>query len=261
MQKKPAILTKADIPAAFHSFLDGAAAFDSSCSKTAQVWFLDKGPGYFLKKAPKGTLKNEAAMTAFFSSKNLAPEVLAYESYTEDWMLTLRAKGEDCLLSMYTDDPKKLCDTTAQLLRMLHESDTANCPVADRTRDYLSTTIHNFHHKNYDSSLFPDNWGYRCAEDAIAVVERFAPLLKADTLIHGDFCLPNVMLNNWQFSGLIDLGAAGAGDRHLDLFWGAWSLGFNLKTDAYRDRFFDAYGRDRIDFDILNSIGAFEVFA
>jgi kanamycin kinase len=86
-------------------------------------------------------------------------------------------------------------------------------------------------------------------------------MLKSDTLIHGDFCLPNVMLNNWQFSGLIDLGAAGAGDRHMDLHWGIWSLDFNLKTDAYRDRFLDAYGRDKIDMEILNSIGAFEVFA
>ncbi|MBE6926180.1 MAG: aminoglycoside 3'-phosphotransferase [Ruminococcaceae bacterium] len=260
MQKKPAILTKADIPAAFHSFLDGAAAFDSSCSKTAQVWFLDKGPGYFLKKAPKGTLKNEAAMTAFFSSKNLAPEVLAYESYTEDWMLTLRAKGEDCLLSMYTDDPKKLCDTTAQLLRMLHESDTANCPVADRTRDYLSTTIHNFHHKNYDSSLFPDNWGYATAEEAWQELEANGRYLQSDTLLHGDYCLPNIMLDNWQFSAFIDLDNAGVGDRHVDLFWGMWSLQFNLKTDAYRERFLDVYGRDKITQEVFRTVAAAEVF-
>ena len=125
----------------------------------------------------------------------------------------------------------------------------------------MNTAIDNFHAGNFDRSLFPDNWGYRCAEDAFRVVQDFVPRLKSDVLIHGDYCLPNIILDDWRFSGFIDPDAAGLGDRHMDLFWGAWSLGFNLKTDAYKDRFLDAYGRDRIDAEILNSIGAFEVFA
>jgi kanamycin kinase len=86
-------------------------------------------------------------------------------------------------------------------------------------------------------------------------------LLKSDTLLHGDYCLPNIILSDWQFSGFIDLDSAGLGDRHIDLFWGIWTLNFNLKTDVWGDRFLDAYGRDRIDNEILSSIGAFEVFA
>jgi len=92
------------------------------------------------------------------------------------------------------------------------------------------------------------------------VVQEFSGVLKSDTLLHGDYCLPNIMLNNWTFTGFIDLGGAGVGDRHIDLFWGVWSLFFNLKTDAYRDRFLDAYGRDKVDFEVLRAIGAFEVF-
>ena len=68
------------------------------------------------------------------------------------------------------------------------------------------------------------------------------------------------MLDNWRFSGFIDLGNGGVGDRHVDLFWGAWTLNFNLGTDQYRERFFDAYGKDRVDKDILKIIAAAEVF-
>ncbi|KZK04807.1 putative aminoglycoside 3'-phosphotransferase (Kanamycin kinase) [Lactococcus cremoris] len=50
------------------------------------------------------------------------------------------------------------------------------------------------------------------------------------------------------------------GDRHIDLFWGTWTLNFNIGTDQYRDRFFDAYGRDKIDIDRLKLIGCCEVF-
>ena len=68
------------------------------------------------------------------------------------------------------------------------------------------------------------------------------------------------MLDNWKFSGFIDVDSGGVGDRHIDLFWGRWSLGFNLGTYEYSDRFFDAYGRDRIDDEKLKIVAAAEVF-
>ena len=46
----------------------------------------------------------------------------------------------------------------------------------------------------------------------------------------------------------------------IDLFWGAWTLNFNLKTDVYRNTFFDAYGRDKIDENALLAVSAAEVF-
>ncbi len=260
MLRKPITLHQRNIPAEFHTFLDGAAVFDSSCSKIAQVWFLDKGPGFYLKIAPKGALQKEAAMTAFFAAKGLAPEVVAYESLTEDWMLTIRARGEDCLDPIYINDPEKLCDTTAQLLRMLHETDTTNCPVPNRTQDYLSTAQANFQLGNYDTALFPDNWGYATVEDAWREIETNSKYLQSNTLLHGDYCLPNIMLDNWQFSAFIDLDTAGVGDKHVDLFWGMWSLHFNLKTDIYRDRFLDAYGREGICEEVFRTVAAIEVF-
>lgn len=258
--RKPTTIDKADIPEVFHSFLDNAFVFDSSCSKAAQVWFLDKGPGYFLKKAPKGSLQKEAEMTTFFYTLNLAPEVLAYESLNEDWMLTVRAKGEDCTDSMYTTDPERLCDTTAHLLRMLHETSTNYCPVGNRTKEYLDTAHRNFLAGNYETNLFPDNWGYASAEEAWKELEANGKYLQADTLLHGDYCLPNILLNHWQFSAFIDLDTAGIGDKHVDLFWGIWSLQFNLKTDRYRDRFLDAYGRENVYEDIFRTVAAAEVF-
>ena len=90
--------------------------------------------------------------------------------------------------------------------------------------------------------------------------KKHGHLLKTDTLLRGDYCLPNVIFDDWRFSGFIDLDNSGVGDRHVDLFWGAWTLWFNLKTDNYRDRFFDAYGRDKVDEDMLRIVAACEVF-
>lgn len=259
MQRKPVLLNWDEIPADFHSFLEGTAIFDSSCSKLARVWLLDKGPGFYLKTAPKGSLQKEAAMTRFFHEKGLGPEVLCYKSLEADWLLTRRIPGEDCTWQPYMDDPVRLCDTTAELLRMLHETPFSGCPI-DRTWDYLADARRNYEQKAYDIDLFPDNWGYATPEEAWQVVEQTGHYLKTDTLLHGDYCLPNIMLDNWRFTGFIDLDTAGAGDKHVDLFWGIWSLQFNLKTPIYRDRFLDAYGRENICQELFRTVAAIEVF-
>ena len=94
-------------------------------------------------------------------------------------------------------------------------------------------------------------------------------MLKNEVLLHGDYCLPNIMLDGWKFSGFIDLDSAGVGDRHIDLFWGEWSMGFNLMMHGkmsetlarkYGERFLDAYGRDKIEKEKLRAVAAAEVF-
>ena len=250
-----------DFPAALHSLLDGARVYDSSCSPEARVVYIEKDSGLYLKSAPVGTLSREAAMTRFFHSKGLGTEVLDYRTENgRDWMLTVRVPGEDCTHTNYISNPERLCDLTATLLRELHSVDTANCPIPNHTASYLALAEQNHRIGRYDASLFPDNWGYASADDAWQVIQNEGHLLENDTLLHGDYCLPNIMLNDWRFSGFIDLGNGGVGDRHVDLFWGAWSLFFNLKTDRYRDRFFDAYGRDAINLDMLRVVAACEVF-
>ena len=247
-------------PEPLQGLLSGADVYDSSCSPEARVIFIDKDRGYYLKSGEKGSLKREAELTAFFHSKGLGTEVLEYLSLERDWMLTERVVGEDCTHKCYLDDPKRLCELTATLLRELHETDFSGCPMQDRTAEYIKTVEENYKKGHFDISLFPENWGYRSAEEAWRAFCEGRELLRSDTLIHGDYCLPNIMLDNWNFSKFIDLGNGGVGDRHIDLFWGAWTLNFNLHTDKYTERFFDAYGRDRVNPDILKVIAAAEIF-
>jgi len=246
-------------PSDIRPLFEGATVYNSSSSPEAQVLFIDKDCGYYGKRAKKGTLKREAVMTEYFSKKGLAPRLLSYISISEDFMLTEKAPGEDCTHELYTSDPKRLCDITAERLRALHELDCSDCPI-DHTASYIATAEKNYKSGTYDASLFPDNWGYASADEAWSAVQNGKKHLKNEVLLHGDYCLPNIILNNWQFSAFIDVDHAGVGDRHVDLFWGAWSLFFNLKTDAYRERFFDAYGRDLVDKEKLHTVAAFEVF-
>lgn len=53
------------------------------------------------------------------------------------------------------------------------------------------------------------------------------------TLIHGDCCLPNILVKDDKVVGFIDLGDSGIGDPWRDYAWSIWSLEYNLKTNKY----------------------------
>lgn len=258
MRRKEITIDVNEYPEAFRYFIKDAKIFDSSCSAEAQVLFIDKGEGYYLKKAQKGSLKTEAELTEYFHKKKLATEVLGYESGDYDWLLTKKVQGEDCTYGQYLDEPKKLCDTIALLLRQLHEVDFSTCPV-NRVKSYIETVEQSYKRGHFDNDL-TDETRKIGREEAYRIACENKHILKSEVLLHGDYCLPNIMLDNWNFSGFIDLGNGGIGDRHIDLFWGAWTLKYNLGTDRYRDRFFEAYGRDKVEFDKFEVIAAMECF-
>lgn len=249
-----------DFPEPFRPLIENNPVYASSSSKAAQVWLLDGDGGLYLKSAAAGSLKTEADMTRYFHSLGLGAEVLAYLSEERDWMLTKRIPGEDCVFPDYLAQPKRLCDTLASLLRQLHETPFPGCPILDRCAVYRATAERNHWAGHYDAALFPDNWGFSSADEAWQVVQTNGKYLKSDTLLHGDYCLPNIILDKWNFSGFVDLDSSGVGDRHIDLFWGVWTLFFNMKTNAYCGRFLDAYGRDRVEPELLRTVAAFETF-
>jgi aminoglycoside phosphotransferase len=60
-------------------------------------------------------------------------------------------------------------------------------------------------------------------------------------LIHGDYCLPNVLVEDGRLTALVDLGQSGLGDPRDDLAAGLWTLHYNF-GHGYAPDFLDAYG-------------------
>ena len=248
------------LPAEAARLLDGAALYDSSCSTAAQVYYIDRDGGLFLKSAAAETLRTEAIMTSFFHKLGLSAEVLLYcTERGKDWLLTRRIPGEDCLDAGYLSDPKRLCETTATLLRALHETPVKDCPVADRNKTYIANVRKGFDGSHFEPELFAGLWEFSSFDEARATAEAGFPALKSEVLLHGDYCLPNVILQDWRLSGFIDLGNGGIGDRHIDLLWGIWTLNYNLKTTKWTSRFLDAYGREQLEPEKLRTVAAMEL--
>ncbi len=245
-----------EMPEEFRKLCEGYAVYDNSCSPDARVIYIERDRGYFLKESKKGSLETEAELARYFHRKGLTAPVLAYRSDEKDWLLTERVPGEDLTDPLYLSAPERLADTLGETLRHLHGLGFSDCPIQNRMQGYFDLV-----EENYKANVFDLSYcDLPSVDEAYRTATEGRSLLKNDTLLHGDYCLPNIILDRWIFSGFIDLGRGGVGDRHVDIFWGAWTLNFNLHTDKYRDRFFDAYGRDRINNDALDVIAAAEVF-
>jgi len=69
----------------------------------------------------------------------------------------------------------------------------------------------------------------------------FGVAKRGNVLIHGDYCLPNVLVTDGALSGLIDVGRTGLGHPRTDLAAGVWTLQYNFGPEHARE-FLDAYG-------------------
>jgi aminoglycoside phosphotransferase len=76
---------------------------------------------------------------------------------------------------------------------------------------------------------------------ADAVGCPFGVRKRGNVLIHGDYCLPNVLVSDGRLSGVVDVGRAGLGNPEDDLAAGVWTLHYNFGP-GYAGEFLAAYG-------------------
>ena len=244
-----------DFPPELHGLLQAGELYDSSCSPGARTLYCDAG--YYIKTADRGELAPEAAFGKLFHALGLGVEVMEYLSRDRDYLVTRSAGGDD--LTHFCHDPEGICRIMADGLRRLHSHNPVEIPMSGKFREYAAAADRDPENCAFHEYLLMDRFGIRTRQEAWAVIRENQGTLRSDVLIHGDACLPNIIAREGEFSSFIDLGLAGAGDRHIDLFWAVWSLQFNLKTDRYTELFLDLYGKEDVDLQRLRTVAALEV--
>lgn len=136
------------------------------------------------------------------------------------YLLMSKAEGRMSCDSYYLERPNELLDLLAEALEMLWSVDIADCP---RCRD-LDTELeearyrveHGFVNVDHaEPETFGEN-GFKGPMELLSWLENNKPPIEP-VLSHGDFCLPNIYLNNGNISGFIDLGDMGIADRWRDI--------------------------------------------
>lgn len=248
-------LNKAAWPAEIARFLGNASLTDISGMSGATTYFVDRDGGCYLKVWEKGLLRPDYDTLRFFAQYVPVPKVVFYQTLDRDYLLTRPLDGKRACDPVRICDPECLAVSLGAILRRFHDSHIPTCPFTNNTADMLSRVERNYHKRQWDEGL-ASYIGETDIDRMYGFIQENLSLLRDDTIIHGDYCLPNIFLDDsYQLTGFLDLGMAGSGDSHYDLFWGRWSLQFNLGTDAYGDLFFQSYGLDAIDPQRLKVIG------
>ncbi|GIP31585.1 aminoglycoside 3'-phosphotransferase [Paenibacillus sp. J2TS4] len=251
------------MPIDLRHYLSGDSRVSVIKEKTrASVYLIEQENAIYLKITPKGELHHEAEMTRYLSGCGVCAKVLLYvQDDQHDYLVTEQVKGKNAAEEEYLEQPERLCEAFAESLVRLHTIGAEDCPRDNRLQIMVERAIGNFRDGKADRSLLR-YVGYESRDEAYKELLLLEEHAESDdrVIIHGDYCLPNLILNEFEFSGYVDVGYGGSGDRHYDLFWALWSLQFNLKSSRYSERFIDAYGRDKVDEDLLRLCGIVSVF-
>lgn len=220
------------------------------------TWRLERSYGEvrYLKVASLDRTAEETARLRWAAPCLPVPRLI--DSGEEDdvaWFLTEALPGRDATAEEFRSDPEALVDILANGLREFHEAapaetcpfdfvlDTALGVVRNRVAAELVNPVEDFHreHRHLD------------AASALAELERTRPEGEHLVVCHGDYCLPNVLIQGDRATGYVDIGELGVADRWSDIAVGAWSVTWNL-GEGYEDRFYASYGAnpdpDRIAF-------------
>lgn len=174
------------------------------------------------------------------------PQVLYYgEAHSKAYLLLSEIPGKISCAEVFKVDLPRLVKNLARSLRMIHNLPIADCPFDHRLPNVLAQAKFHIENGLVDESDFDDERVGLSAETVFQqLLTRQTSLAPQDlVLTHGDFCLPNVLLDpfSYEVTGFIDLGRAGVADRYQDLALATRSLAYNWGTE-WVEMFFAEYG-------------------
>ena len=171
---------------------------------------------------------NEWRVMEYLAGKLPVPEVLCRESADgREYVVMSRLDGEMSCAERYLDDVPVLVKGLAEGLKMLW-----NVPLPEGLTDFSLENELDDAEKRLDSIDWtekPDELKaeFPAAGDLLHWLRTNKPE-EDRVLSHGDYCLPNLFLENGRVSGFLDLGHCGIADRYRDISLGLKSLKNNL---------------------------------
>lgn len=217
---------------------------------TSDVMILEANAQKYALKRTKGELhcsllkKEVMNLESLFKQTKISiPKVHTFvEGPMESWLLMECFEGETIRSTLLNEKNKsKRYEILFNFGKVLFEIHNTPCPSTLKIKtnwlnDMLRQAEYNFKHQQVDGNK-------KLLEIIIA-----QPLhIERQTLIHGDFTIDNVLVQEGVISGIIDWGNAAYGDPRLDI-----SLAIRPKPNAFQDEtdlniFFEGYGENLID--------------
>ena len=150
-----------------------------------------------------------------------APRVLAYEKEGEyQYLLMSKVTGRMSCDPYYMERPKELIRVLADGMKLLWSIDISDCPRICDLDQELKDARYRVENEQIDledaePETFGEN-GFKNATELLTWLEEHRPSIEP-VFSHGDYCLPNIFIEDGRLSGFIDLPEAGVADKWRDI--------------------------------------------
>lgn len=166
-------------------------------------------------------IRKQVEVMKWLDGKIPVPKVLEYEEENDkSYLLMSRIDGKMSCDDYYLEHPELLLKALADGLKILWQVDISECPQVRNLDALLKEARFQVENNLVDlDNVEPDTFGekgFESPEHLLEWLENNRPSFEP-VLSHGDYCLPNVFLEDGKIKGFIDLGKAGIGDKWNDI--------------------------------------------
>lgn len=165
--------------------------------------------------------ENEHTIMKWLSGKLPVPQVLRWEEEGDKtYLFMTKVSGKMACDETYMEQPETLTTILVEALQMLWAVDVSDCPC-----DRMLTKKLEIAKEAVDKNLVdmdnvePDTFGENGFKDPEELWDWLVANKPSEepVLSHGDFCLPNIFIENDKVNGFIDLGRCGIADKWQDI--------------------------------------------
>jgi kanamycin kinase len=216
------------------------------------VWRLTE-PGrdtFYVKVLARGlypSLRDEQVRIEWARDRLPVAPVLDYGTNEDvEWLMLGALPGQDATQPELIADPATTVTILARALRAFHEAPIDDCPF-----DFTLDVALEHGRRRVEGDGVPKSKGdfheeylHLSPAGALEVLEKTRPASEDVVLCHGDYCFPNILIEDGEATGYLDLGEMGLADRWWDLAVATWSCDWNVGP-GYQDLFLESYGIER----------------
>lgn len=175
------------------------------------------------------------------------PGVIGYGTSDDiEWLILEELPGRDATKPEFIADAATTVSILARGLRKFHEAPADDCPF-----DFTLDAALEHGRRRVEGEGVPKSQGdfheeflHLSPAAALQQLEQTRPESEDVVLCHGDYCFPNILIEDGRATGFLDLGELGLADRWWDLAVATWSCDWNVGP-GYQDLFLESYGIER----------------
>jgi aminoglycoside phosphotransferase len=214
-------------------------------------------PNQYLKIAHAShpeKLSREKDVLKWLSGKLAVPNVIYYKERDDyQYLLLSEIKGEGSHHNSFQSEITKVVNLFARGMNRIHKVRIDDCPFDRRLKVVVKEAEKRVKLGLVEEDEFLDEYiGMSAGQLFDMLISRSSSISDKENIVftHGDYCLPNVIIDGERISGFIDWGRAGIADPYQDIALAIRSLKFNW-GESYVDDMLRSYGIEKPDWDKL----------